>query len=182
MTPIGGSATPTGTVQFVEYVPFGPPLPLASATMNNGTATLDMGTLTAGSHNVMAIYMGDGAYNGSGSAALGVTGGGRATPSMGTNVPYPVLVSTRHYAQLHSGRRSRPADRIRAGIGGRHVAGSLTLVNGAASFSYMSSTPGVHQITAAVLGRQQLYAALLDVPGHGAGSEHRQPGSRCKSG
>ncbi|HEV3202381.1 MAG TPA: Ig-like domain repeat protein [Bryobacteraceae bacterium] len=154
VTPIGGSAAPTGTVQFVEYVEQapGPWLPLTSATLSGGTASLDLSTLTAGSHNVMAIYTGDGAYNGSGSAPLAVTGGGRATPAMSTVVPYPVLVSTPITLTITVvGSRGQPTGSVQMSEGATLLS-SLTVVNGAAQFSYVSSITGVHQITAQYSG------------------------------
>ena len=147
VTPIGGSVTPTGTVQFMEYESYGPALPLASATLSGGIATLDVSTLSAGSHQVMALYMGDAVYNGSGSAALGVTGGGKATPSMGANVPYPVVVSTPVTVTFNvTGSRGQATGSVQV-LEGATLLNSLTLANGAGSFSYMTATPGNHQIT-----------------------------------
>ena len=147
VTPLGGSVTPTGTVQFMEYESFGPALPLASATLSGGVATVDLSTLTAGSYQVMALYMGDAVYNGSGSAALGVTGGGKATPSMGANVPYPVVVSTPVTLTFTVvGSRGQPTGSVQV-LEGATLLNSLTLVSGAGSFSYMTATPGTHQIT-----------------------------------
>jgi hypothetical protein len=148
VTPIGGSATPTGTVQFMEYLSYGPPLPLASATLSGGTATLDANSLSAGSHQVMAIYMGDGAYNGSGSAALAATGGGRAMPSMGANVPYPAVVSTPVTLNITVvGSRGQPTGTVQISEGGTMLM-LVSLINGGNSqYAYSSNTAGDHQIT-----------------------------------
>ena len=148
VTPIGNLVTPTGMVQFMEYVAYGPDMPLASATMSNGTATLDTGTLSAGSHNVMAIYMGDGTYNGSGSAAIGATGGGRAMPSMGANVPYPALVSTPVTLSIAVvGSRGQPTGTVQISEGATALM-MVSLINGSNSqYAYNSSIPGDHQIT-----------------------------------
>lgn len=145
--PIGGTSTPTGTVQFAEYVAFGPATPLATAPLIGGVATLDLSSLSAGSHQVMAIYLGDAAYNGSGSAAVPATGGGKATPAMGATIPYPVVASTPVTINFNVvGSRGTPTGTVQVSEGPTSLA-SVTLVNGAGSFSYSAGTPGNHQIT-----------------------------------
>jgi hypothetical protein len=145
--PIGGTATPTGTVQFAEYVPFalGPATPLATAPVIGGVATLDSAGLSAGSHQVMAIYLGDATYNGSGSVAVSVTGAGKATPSMSANVPYPVATPATISFNV-VGNRGTPTGTVQVSEGATALT-SVTLVNGVGSFSYTTDTPGSHQIT-----------------------------------
>jgi large repetitive protein len=147
VTPINGNSTPTGTVQFAEYSSFGPALPLATATLGGGIATLSLGSLPAGSYPVMAIYQGDSNYNGSGSASLNVTGTGKPTPSASANVPYPVVASTPvtiGFNVVGSGSTSTGTVQLSEGS---TLLATVTLVNGAGSFSYTASTSGKHQIT-----------------------------------
>ena len=130
VTPIAGGATPTGTVQFMEDVSFGPATPLASAPLNGGSATLDTSTLSAGSHSVMAIYMGDGVYNGSGSGPVNVTGGSRTTPSIGANVQYPALVSTPVTLSITVvGGRGQPTGSVQISEGATTLM-TVSLING----------------------------------------------------
>jgi len=147
VTPIGGSATPTGTVQFMQYSSYGPPLPLTSATLTGGTATVNLSALTAGTYPVMAVYTGDAVYNGSGSAALTVTGTGGAPPALGVNYSYPPLVSVPVNLMITStGPRGQPTGTVQVSEG-TTVLSTLTLVNGAAQYAYTSSVAGAHQIT-----------------------------------
>ena len=147
ISPIGGTAVPTGTVQFMQYESTGPALPIASAPVSNGTATLDTGSIPAGSYQMMAIYSGDSSYNGSGSAAIPVTGGGLPAPTFGASVPYPVLVSTPVTIPVTvTGSHGYATGSVSLYDGGTFLA-TVPLVNGTASFQFSSSVTGAHQIT-----------------------------------
>jgi len=65
--PVSGTGTPTGTVQFkIDGVNVG-----AALTLNaQGRATYSTATLSAGSHNVIAIYSGSAIFAGGGSATF----------------------------------------------------------------------------------------------------------------
>src|SRR5206468_3645437 len=122
--------------------------PIASAPIGSGGfATLDTGTLTTGSHQIMAGYIGNSLFNGSVSVALPVTGSGLATPSFGATIPYPVLVSTPVTIPISGGgSRGAPTGSITLSEGSTLLS-TLALVNGGASFVYSSSIAGTHQIT-----------------------------------
>jgi hypothetical protein len=154
VSPIGNSTTPTGTVQFMQlqYDPTGAPLPLASAPLNGGTATVDTSSLTSGSYQVMAIYTGDGSYNGSGSIAVPVTGTGRANPGFGASLPYPVRVSTPVTIPVTvTGSRGYATGSLSLYEGSTFLT-TQPLVNGTASLPYSSSVTGAHQITVQYAG------------------------------
>jgi len=147
VSPIGGSTIPTGTVQFMQYATIGPPVALVSATLSNGTATVNTLGLPAGSYQVMAVYTGDSTYNGSGSIAVPVTGSGLATPNFGATVPNPVLVSTPVTIPITiTGSRGAATGSINL-YEGSILLTTLPLVNGIASFTYSSGVTGTHQIT-----------------------------------
>jgi hypothetical protein len=60
-----GAGTPTGTVNFLDgSASFG------SASLTSGQATFTSSSLSVASHSITAVYVGDGNFNGSGSAAL----------------------------------------------------------------------------------------------------------------
>ncbi|HWR16996.1 MAG TPA: chitobiase/beta-hexosaminidase C-terminal domain-containing protein [Terriglobales bacterium] len=61
----GGSATPTGTVTFLDGA-----VTLGTGTLNAGTAALSISTLTAGNHTIVARYEGDASHAVSTSTAL----------------------------------------------------------------------------------------------------------------
>ena len=144
---IGGSATPTGTVQFMADVSYGPPQPLANAPVINGTATIDTSSIPSGVYSVMAIYTGDTSYNGSGSITVSVNGGGLPKPQFGATVPYPVLVSTPVTIPIATtGSRGYPTGSISL-YDGATLLTTVPLVNGTASFQFSSSVTGAHQIT-----------------------------------
>jgi hypothetical protein len=54
-----GAGTPTGTVDFVDTTVGGD---LGRAALVNGIASLNVGTLAAGSHALTAAYSGDGDF------------------------------------------------------------------------------------------------------------------------
>src|SRR5581483_9410683 len=59
VSPVSGSATPTGTVQFVlDGSNFGAPVPL----VNGSAVRASISTLSVGDHTVAAIYSGDPAF------------------------------------------------------------------------------------------------------------------------
>lgn len=147
VTPIGGSSTPTGTVQFAQDNVFGPPTPLTTQPLTGGVATVGLGGLPAGNYPVIAIYQGDSNYNGSGSASVSVTGGGKPTPSAGANVPYPVTPNTPVTISFNVvGNSGTPTGTVQL-LEGSTILANVTLVNGAGAFSYSASTAGKHQIT-----------------------------------
>jgi Tol biopolymer transport system component len=60
-----GAGTPTGTVNFLDGS-----ASLGSASLTAGQATFTSSSLSVASHSITAVYVGDGNFNGSGSAAL----------------------------------------------------------------------------------------------------------------
>ncbi|MEV7472057.1 Ig-like domain repeat protein, partial [Streptomyces kronopolitis] len=85
--PPGGSPAPTGTVTFI-LSDDGPPLTGALNAMGQATATLTT-PLTAGTHQVVAVYSGDGNYQGAGSQLAPLTVTASATTTTVTAVPNP---------------------------------------------------------------------------------------------
>ena len=60
-----GAGTPTGSVNFLDGS-----ASLGSASLTAGQATFTLSSLSVASHSITAVYVGDGSFNGSGSAAL----------------------------------------------------------------------------------------------------------------
>jgi hypothetical protein len=61
----GGNGTPTGTVTFYDGT-----AAIGSGTIQNGTVTIVIWTLSAGSHSLTAVYSGDANFAGSTSPVL----------------------------------------------------------------------------------------------------------------
>ena len=60
VSPTGGGATPTGTVQFLVD---GSPIGSAVTLVSGGASSIGVANLSAGMHNVVANYSGDGTYS-----------------------------------------------------------------------------------------------------------------------
>lgn len=112
VTPDSGNASPSGNVTFADNG-----TPLATRSLNSGTATYQTSTLSVGTHSITATYVGDATYTSSTSAVVtetvaakppvngggggggtgggGTTGGGGSTgggstPPPTTSTPIPV--------------------------------------------------------------------------------------------
>jgi large repetitive protein len=150
VAPIGGTGTPTGSVQFFDafYTLLG------SVPLTNGAASLSLSTLSLGSHSITASYSGDGTFSSSTSmpgplsvrpfnAAVSLSANGSA-----------IVNQTNSYSIRVSASGSTPS--VPTGIvqllDGGTLLGSGTLNTGAAQISAAFSTIGTHSLTAAYLG------------------------------
>jgi len=84
----GVGGTPTGEVDFIDTIS-GSSVPLGSASLAGGVATLHLDNLAEGPHAISAIYQGDGSDNGSSSAVQQVT----STPPVDTRLHTTATVS-----------------------------------------------------------------------------------------
>jgi parallel beta-helix repeat protein len=151
VTPISGTGTPTGTVQFFDGT-----TPLGTANLNpSGTATFTTSSLAAGSHAIRAEYLGDASDAGSYSAMQTQTVnpvstttalGSSASPS-----PYGQTVTFTATVTPTSGTAT-PAGTVQFFDGTTQIGSSTLNANGTATFAASSLAVGSHSISAGYLG------------------------------
>jgi hypothetical protein len=161
-TPLTFTATllqaATGTVQFVEYpTPASSPVPFGSATAANGSAVFTTSSLSAGMHNIAAIYSGDGTYIGTTSSYFVQTINQiPTTTSFGVsviqnpaaqNVPTNVLVSVIAGATTSL----QPSGAVQL-FDGNNLVGTGSLSNGYVVLPVTFGTLGNHSLTAVYAG------------------------------
>lgn len=142
---VTGGANATGSVTFRDGA-----ATLGTATLANGSASFAVTSLAAGTHNVTAVYGGDGNNAPSTSDALVQTVAPAATtialasatnPSAyGQNVTWTATVSG-----------ADPGGTVSFSDGGTPL-GSATVTNGVATFASSSLAPGAHDIVASYAG------------------------------
>jgi hypothetical protein len=165
VSPIGASGGPTGTIQFADVSCCNPAVPLGSATLSGGTASLTLSSLSLGFHNVVAYYSGDPQFNNS------------ASPQVSVRVQLPTMVT------LSSSRNPATANQpvtLTATIpqlpaapynsegnvnfmDGPTLLGSAMVWNGSAQISYTFAAPGSHSLTAVFTG-YDTYAGSTSAP------------------
>lgn len=142
--------TPTGTVTFYDGS-----FAIATVTLGaNGTATLNIQNLAIGSHNLTAVYMGDG--NNLGSNSLVVTQtvtrdttttaltASATTISHGKTITFTATVTSSYSATPPTGTVTF--------WNGTTKLGTVTLVNGVARLNNNNLSTGTHNITATYAG------------------------------
>ena len=152
---------PTGTVMFQDSGN-----PLGSGPITDGTATFSTAALFAGTHNISAVYGGDGSHPGATSnvvqqqvnqAASSVALTADINPS---NINQ--LVTFHGRGQFSAGT---PTGTITFRDGGSHLA-TVPLTGGAAKFSTPALGAGSHSITAVYGGNSEIQGSTSHVLTH----------------
>jgi len=143
----GGAGTPSGTVTFNEGANT-----LGSASVDNtGRASLTVNSLTAGSHNIIGSYSGDGNFLLSSAAASQTVNKSPTTTSVNSTPNHSVhgqTVTLTAIVSASGGGAGTPAGTVTFSDGASTV-GSAPLDNtGTASLPVSSLTVGSHSITA----------------------------------
>jgi autotransporter-associated beta strand protein len=153
----GAVGSPTGTVTFVDQT-LG--ATLGSASVNGGIASLTYSGLGAGNHDIVAVYGGDGNFQGSASSGA-VVGVSLATPAVGivastTNPNTPVTFTVEVASTMFG---PNPTGTVSFLVDGVPQQGTSTLVNGLATFSWPGFTAGNHTVTVLYSGDANFAAA-----------------------
>src|SRR5439155_3134213 len=122
---------------------------LGSSMLSNGTATLNVSTLPAGSNSISAFYNGDSRYTGSTSPTLTQTVRASTTTSLSTS-PNPSVAG----AVVTLAATVSPATAIGTVqfLDGAAQLGSANLSNGQAQLSVANLASGTHSLTAVYVG------------------------------
>ncbi len=143
--------SPTGTVQFMDGSdPLGT-VDLSAATLSTSTASLDVSSLAAGSHNITAVYSGDANNVGVTSTALTQAVAAVATTtSLSTSAAS--LTQGQGLTLTASVSGYAPTGSVQFKDGGTDLGDAVTLADGTASYSTNSLAAGSHSITAVYSG------------------------------
>ncbi len=159
-----GTSTVTGTVQFFELVGGAP---VGSATLNNGTASLKISTLAAGTHFIVGRYQGGGTAAGSDSTplAVGISDAPklRSTSTSLTSSANPSAFGAAATFTVRSTGKNMSGDVLLTidGIVAGQVA--LTPINsdtGTATFQISGLTRGTHTVAAEYVGNATLEGSV----------------------
>ncbi len=139
-----GAGTPTGIVTFFEGT-----TNLGSGTLNNSNATLTVASLLAGSHNLTAVYAGDGSFNGSTSSISTQTVNPASTTTAAQSSPNPTVVGqnatfTATISAVAPGAGT-PTGTVTF-LDGTTNLGSSSLNNGVATWTTANLAVGTHTI------------------------------------
>ena len=141
---IGGNA-PSGTITFSEGAST-----LCSATLNSGTASCQLSTLSAATHNVLASYPGD-ARNGSDSTSFQVTLSKQATSTSLQSSANPSNVGQSvTFTATVSG--TAPTGNVTFKDGATAICSNVALSGASATCLTSTLIAGAHAITAAYAG------------------------------
>jgi hypothetical protein len=137
---------PTGTVTWLDGKNS-----IGSSTVNgNGVATFPMSTLTVGTHNITAAYLGDSNFNASTSPVLSqvVQPGNTSTALTSSANPSTESQSVTLTATVSSGTGTTPTGSVKFMDGTTLLGTSALNANGIAAFSTTTLSVGTHNITA----------------------------------
>jgi len=144
--------SPGGTVQFMNGgSALGSPAPLSSATPSTSTASLNVSSLPAGSHGITAVYAGDVNNAGSTSAVLTQTVA-QASSTTSLNASAASLTPGQTLTLTASVSGYAPTGSVQFKDGGVDLGGTVTLIDGSASYATNTLTVGAHSITAVYSG------------------------------
>src|SRR5437667_7486669 len=152
---------PTGTVTFRDGA-----TSLGVVTLVNGSASLTVSTLTTGSHSLTAVYSGSPNFNASTSPAVThIVNAGNTTTSL------PSTPNPSNFGQTVTLSATvspvAPATGVPTGTvtfrDGATALATVNLVNGSASFSLATLTPGSHPLTAVYNGNATFAASTSAV-------------------
>ncbi len=130
---------------------------IGSETLDDGSATFNVSTLSVGSHSITAQYLGDGNFSGSTSLLTSQAVNQDASTSVLTSSANPSVLNqsvtfmvTVSAAAPGSGV---PTGTVQFQIGGKNVGAAVTLVGGVATSQSISTlTIGSHTVTASYSG------------------------------
>ncbi len=149
---VTGSTVPTGNVSFFD----GATLLGSTALLSNKTAAFSTSTLSAGSHNITAAYVGDTNFNGSTSAILAQVISGLAAHTSTSVVsslnPSTVGASVTFTATLSAEGQTAPTGNINFFDGATQLGSIAISPNKTAAFTTSALTGGSHTITATYVG------------------------------
>jgi hypothetical protein len=141
------SASPTGTVQFKDGgVALGSAVALSSAAASYST-----NALAVGSHSITAVYSGDANNVGSTSGALTQTVA-QVASSTALNASSASLTQGQTLILTATVSGYAPTGSVQFKDGGVDLGGTVTLVDGSASYATNTLIVGSHSITAVYLG------------------------------
>src|SRR5206468_3864046 len=159
-----GTGVPTGTVTFRDGATV-----LATVTLANGSASFVTSTLAVGSHSLTAAYSGGGNFLASTSATVIHTVNPGSTSTSLSSTPNP---STLGQTVTLSATVSAVAPAVGVPTGtvtfrdGATALATVKLVNGSASFSLATLTPGSHSLTAVYNGSASFAGSTSAVVNH----------------
>ena len=154
--PIGVSGVPTGSVEFLAQTAATTPVLLGTAVLSSGIAQLPISIGT--NYNIMAVYSGDGSFNGSGSPRL------PGLNWIGTKIVATVSLSASQNPSpagapvVFTATVTPPAGTTTAPTGpvllydGSTLVTIVNLVNGVATLPDTFTALGIHAMTARYLG------------------------------
>ena len=157
VTPIGASGVPRGAVEFLDQSPFGPSTVLGTAYMTDGVASLSIAAPAAGTHQILALYSGDGIFNASGApqVSLTITAHPAATVTVSSsrnpvqqNTPVTFTITVAPAA----GRTAQPTGTVALSDNYTTQIGNAALVNGSVQFTATFTTTGNHPLYATYYG------------------------------
>ena len=138
-------ATATGTVQFLDGTSV-----LGTATISSGSATLNITTLVAGTHNITAIYSGDASNATSTSGALAQVINKTPTTTTVTSSANPA--NSGAAVGLTATVTPATATGTVQFLDGASILGTATISSGSATLSLTTLASGTHSITASYSG------------------------------
>jgi hypothetical protein len=157
------AGSPTGTVQFMDGVgTLGAPVPLTS-----GSATFTIASLSAGTHNITAVYSGNSVFTTSTGSVTQTVNQATTTTSVasdtnpsvfGQAVTFTATVST---VAPGSGTATGTVQFMDGGI---NLGAPVTLGGGSASFTSASLSVGTHSITAIYSGDANVTGSTGSLP------------------
>ena len=142
----GAGGVPTGTVTFLDGN-----TSLGTGTLNpSGQATFSTSSLATGSHNIKAVYGGDGNFAGSNSGTLKQTVQNIATTTTLSSSLNPSLVgqAVTFTAQVTSSSGGIPTGTVTFKDAGKTLGTATLNASGQASFSTSALKKGSHKMTA----------------------------------
>ncbi len=151
-------ANATGNVTFFDGTN-----PIGGASLNNGAATLPISSLAAGSHTMTASYSGDGTFNASTSAPVGVTVGQGSTATTTSLSVSPNPAGAGQPVTLNAVVIPTSATGTVTFRDGTNPLGQATLNNVSATLVTTFQATGNHGITASYAGDSSFSASSSPV-------------------
>jgi hypothetical protein len=144
----------TGTVQFkIDGTNLG-----NAVTLSGGSASISTSKLTAGTHNITAVYSGDNTYAGSTDSLVQKVKGKTACtwPTKPTPISYGKPCTFSVQIGVQSPGSGNPTGSVTFYDGGKTLGTGNLSADGHATFSISSLSKGTHSITAAYAGDDNL--------------------------